>query len=58
MEPRLLLAYAIIALLVLGAVLGWRKLTTESRRDRRAERRGLQARRRRREERLSADEAK
>jgi type II secretory pathway pseudopilin PulG len=55
MELRSLLAYALIAILVLGVALGWRRFTREARGDRRAYRQSERARQRRRDERIRSE---
>jgi hypothetical protein len=56
MEQRLLIAYALIALMVAGFAFLWLKLSRDWRHDRRAHRRGILSRRRRREERLQQEQ--
>jgi ABC-type nickel/cobalt efflux system permease component RcnA len=51
-EPRLLLAYALILLIGAGLVLVWRRVTRESRGDRRAYQKSERSRRKRRDARV------
>jgi hypothetical protein len=57
MEPRQLLAYALILLIALVCTAAWLRLTRGWRSDRRAHRRGERSRRRRRDERIREEGA-